>query len=110
MKYIRTKDGIYKVVLVSPLGFVRIDKRDGTYPDVFEKDILKEADTIEELCDKFVAVDIGLFGDHYKEYFSLDQAEEDKSFLYDRLYGAIYIGKELIHVAKKNSKGEFELL
>jgi len=26
------------------------------------------------------------------------------------LYGAIYIGKELIHVAKKNSKGEFELL
>ena len=38
MKYIRTKDGIYKVVLVSPLNFVRIDKRDGTYPDVFEKE------------------------------------------------------------------------
>ena len=50
MKYIKTRDGhIYKVILVSPLGFVRIDKRDGTYPDVFEKDILKQANTIKEL-------------------------------------------------------------
>ena len=49
MKYIRTKDGIYEVVLISPLGFVRIDKKDGSYPDVFEKDIIKQADTIEDL-------------------------------------------------------------
>ena len=49
MKYIRTKDGIYEVVLISPLGFVRIDKKDGSYPDVFDRDIIKQADTIEDL-------------------------------------------------------------
>lgn len=104
MKYIRTKDGIFGVILISPLGFVRIDKRDGTYPDVFEKDIIKQADTIEELCDEFVSV----WDEYHDVWATLNEAvclcsESD-------IYGAIWTDKGLIYVAKMNDKGELELL
>ena len=112
MKYIRTKDGIYKVVLVSPLSFVRIDKRDGTYPDVFEKDIIKQADTIEELCDAFVLFydneetkpDLTYRGGFNDLYFQNELKHSAKC------YGAIWTDKGLIYVAKMNDKGELELL
>lgn len=112
MKYIRTKDGVYKVVLVSPLGFVRIDKRDGTFPDVFEKDIIKQADTIEKLVDRYV-----IFHSNNYSYIkvSLSDAVKKKEWLkklgYDNeIYGAIWTDKGLIYVAKMNEKGELELL
>ena len=104
MKYIRTKDDVYKIILVSPLGFVRIDKRDGTYPDVFEKDILKQADTIEELCDEFIGV--GKANEHDK----LNGSSLKSYCNYVDIYSAIWTDKGLIYVAKMNDKGELELL
>lgn len=123
MKYIRTKDGIFEVILVSPLGFVRIDKRDGTYPDVFEKDTLKQADTIEELCDGFwwenEMYSEPIFIPNY--LIALDKIDawkendkELKSNSFDRItiYGSVYIrGYGWKHVCKVNkNKGELELL
>lgn len=112
MKYIRTKDGIYKMILVSPLGFVRIDKRDGTFPDIFEKDIVKQADNIEELCDEFVV----RYGDGYHDLMQRlkwAEMEEYNARLVGNggtIYGAIWTDKGLIYVAKMNDKGELELL
>ena len=89
MKYIRTKDGI-----ISSLKTVRTS------------DIIKKADTIEELCDEFVDIyenekpDISLLSDII--YF-----ESYKSHI---VYGAIWTDKGLIYVAKMNDEGELELL
>jgi len=109
MKYIRTKDCIYKVVLVSPLGFVRIDKRDGTFPDIFEKDIINQADTIEELCDGLIVED----KNNASLWFvmEMDEFKNEKEHLTGWNYNAfIKTDKGLIYVAKMNDKGELELL
>lgn len=70
--------------------------------------LIKQADTIEELCDAFVYVtDIKRqIVTQYKEqciYFF----EGEKPIAY---YGAIWTEKGLIYVAKMNDKGELELL
>ena len=70
------------------------------------KDIVKQADTIEELCDVFVF--------RVGECVIVDQ-DNDKFFrgnwkCYDTIYGAIWTDKGLIFVAKMNEKGELELL
>lgn len=116
MKYIRTKDGIYKVILVSPLGFVRIDKRDGTYPDVFEKDIIKQADTVEELIDELVIDNPEnwekkpfVANRNFDTFLNKDNAKYQKENNI-KTYGAIWTDKGLIYVAKMNDKGELELL
>lgn len=59
MKYIRTKDGIYEPTawqcdLSGELILVKAYNKFGN-DTVFAKDIVKEADTIEELCDEFVS-------------------------------------------------------
>lgn len=109
MKYVRTKDSVYKVVLVSPLGFVRIDKRDGTYPDVFEKDIIKQTDTIEELIDCYVRV---CQPSTDNEWHNILSNKNDQYLIKNKHidYGAIWTDKGLIYVAKMNDKGELELL
>ena len=105
MKYIRTKDGIAKVKneWEYVVGGINID-------DVFfaDSEILKQADTIEELCDQFVYVTNN--GNHYVKnnheaihYF----IGEERPVSY---YGAIWTDKGLIYVAKMNDKGELELL
>ena len=92
--------------------YLETDGKGGHSMDsIGESEILKQADTIEKLCDEF-----------HIEYFSLDkklsyvrfydfeiakQNNEDN----DEIYGAIHIkGKGLIYVAKMNDKGELELL
>ena len=99
MKYIRTKDG-------------RIVKHPHPNAEIFtfRYEILKTANTIEDLCDEFVAVDIGITKDREKHYKTLEEAKIDKNFLFDRLYGAIWTNKGLIYVAKMNEKGELELI
>ena len=112
MKYIRTEDGVYKVVLVSPLGFVRIDKRDGTYPDVFEKDILKQSDTIEELFDEIVLIENG--NEHnivylQEAYDRIDEYHEQGNYE-PRLIGRIKVGLDKKAVAewKENGQGIYD--
>lgn len=72
---------------------------------IFVGEIDKQADTIEELCDRFVVVEHGL-----DDPFSVD-SETAKTFISKaKVYGAIWTDKGLIYVAKMNDKGELELL
>ena len=113
MKYIRTKDG--KVIdltrydnKTSPVGkafglITLIDKKRICDLEIFEKDIINQADTIEELCDEFVC--------EWNVYpalcLLLKRVPKDKQ---KNIYGAIWTDKGLIYVAKMNDKGELELL
>ena len=73
-------------------------------------DILKQADTIEELCDELVMV-----GCYKLPPFCVphDTTLDEIWGNYDKeatCYGAIWTDKGLIYVAKMNEKGELELL
>lgn len=102
MKYIRTKDGIYEKANQTIYKNEELEYIDG-YELV---KIIKQADTIEELCDEFVSV-YGKYQDHW------DNLEECLRLCWDgpaEIYGAIWTDRGLIYVAKMNEKGELELL
>ena len=103
-KYIRTKDGVYEVE--KKLSYCYLDKNDNEY--LFE-DILSQADTIEELCDEFVFINVGIYKDKVYMFKTLEESKKCND-LYDKCYGAIYTDKGLIYVAKMNYKKGFELL
>ena len=84
-------------------------------------EVIKTADTIEELCDEFVIIrrDDNTFA--LAKYYPNDKtfyvktADEEVSLseclMYGyEIYGAIWTSKGLIYVAKMNEKGELELL
>ena len=57
---------------------------------------------LEEICDYFVAINIGIFGNRTKCYQTPEEAVKDRTFLFDELYGYVN-GKK---VAKYNSHEE----
>lgn len=69
---------------------------------ITEENILKQADTIEELCDAFV------FEETYPSGLKRHIITEDVCV--GTQFGAIWTDKGLIYVAKMNDKGELELL
>ena len=73
--------------------------------------VIKQADTIEELCDCYILVGnnrhIPCNKLSYEYYQTLAMAYELEDFV---VYGAIWTDKGLIYVAKMNDKGELELL
>ena len=76
---------------------------------------IREADTIEELCDEFVVFDKEQPNGkllYYKGFENLKKEfidfEKDKEKVV--VYGAIWTDKGLIYVAKMNDKGELELI
>ena len=103
MKYIRTKDGIYEVVDTYEVSYVIGYTEDGFEKKVYKEDIIKQADTIEELCDKFVVID-----KETKEVMNIvafwEYAKHWVSWKYN-IYGAIWTDKGLIFVAKMNEDG-----
>lgn len=143
-KFIRIKDGIivdttkYKHIVERTFRdkVVAIDlnhwgQDNDKYPTWIEvEDIIKQSDSIEELCDEFVLIQKVNNENHYT---ILIPNEEDKGkelkYAYvrnaknnwycsvidyikakDIIYGAIWTDKGLIYVAKMNDKGELELL
>ena len=104
MKYIRTKDEVYDSEKDNDK--YRLDL-------VFEK-ILKQADTIEELCDEFVIKHITSPKPYVADKYQKTQILKDrqKTFEYGvkEIKGAIYTDKGLIYVAKMNDKGELVLI
>ena len=113
MKYIRTKWSIFEVVEETDLVY-RV-KAKWTPTHIYSKskcqtEVIKQADTIEELCDEFVYVkrDINTI------FCDLPKAEKklykSKKSYWEIIYGAIWTDKGLIYVAKMNEKGELELL
>ena len=105
------------------IGGVFEEKSDGLYFSCFGRsekigNIVKKADTIEELCDEFV-LEHPLFASNCKTlYHSLEKAKngikkhnDDAHKMFDFIiYGAIWTNKGLIYVAKMNDKGELERL
>lgn len=113
MKYIRTKDKLLiapelydngGVVLCSdpPKYETRNAKNEWGCVEVSE--VIKQADTIEELCDEFVRVSKSIHD------FLVSDDIPTKKFDDTEIYGAIWSDKGLIYVAKLNDKGELELL
>lgn len=117
-KYVRTKSGVYKTVHTFPNGDYLINKIlcDGLPDTLRKKDIVNEADKIEDLCDKIVAFDT--HGDspavlsRFLGSFDLKNWIEDSKRQNGRyiFYGAIWTDEGLIYVAKMNAKGELELI
>ena len=114
MKYIRTKDAIYKVRKPALDEYLW---EDSTYvyghEHIKNSEIIKQADTIKELCDRFIVIN-GRKHIHYTKkdfdakshrYLCLDIKENKK-----QCYGAVWCEWGLKYVAKLNEKGELELL
>jgi len=77
-----------------------------------EKDILKQSDTIEKLCDEFV-IENNYYGQvSQSRYYDYEVAKQNLDIASnDVIYGAIRVaGKGLIYVAKMNEDGNLELL
>ena len=114
MKYIRTKDGIYKIIneeecFYECKGNIFISK------DIFHhKD--KIADTIEELCDEFKVIKYGAYGKlnpHSLNDFKI--LKQHNNYPNAQIFGYImWLDENNILqtkvVAKMNDKGELELL
>lgn len=123
MSFIRTKDGIYEVVgfdneCIIPSKLVKV-KTNGRerITHCCDTDIIKQADTIEELCDEFVQMYINIPSINPIVLTYDEDVEETKRQFLDKnhkpkfnIYGAIWTDKGLIYVAKLNDKGEMELL
>ena len=109
MKYIRTESDIYNIddlyVCEELTGKPYATKKSGLC--IYKDSIIKQADTIEELCDEFVVID-----KTWEEplYIVLDTKDDIETYLPSEIYGAIWTDKGLIYVAKMNDKGELELL
>lgn len=93
--------------------YLECDNKGGHSCDfIEEKDIVKQADTKEELCDEFVI--------HRKEHNYNFVWNEDRNiglnyfcFLPEKydVYGAVWVdGKGLIYVAKMNDEGKLVLI
>ena len=98
--YIRTKDGRI-------LDFDKLNEVSKLSIDT-EEEPIREADTIEELCDRFVVME-----KETKEVISIVSfLEYAKLWSYCKynIYGAIWTDKGLIYVAKMNDKGDLVLI
>ena len=109
MKYIRTKDGriIYCIKLIKQAKKQVLQNEEDLG---WKRRVIKQADTIEELCDE----KIGTFKDGSKPYIykqtSWGDLAKDWTQYHNNVYGAIWTDKGLIYVAKMNEKGELELI
>lgn len=108
MRYIRTKDGLYETITTDCGWEIPVyANNDFGEKYIQEDNVVKQADTIEELCDKFVAVDKENYHWIDNSFRFLKSCVND---IGDKIYGAIWADKGLIYVAKMNDKGELELL
>lgn len=101
--YIRTKDGRI-------LDFDKLNEVSKLSIDMAEEPI-REAKTIEELCDEFV-----LHNDNTTKLWLYEPYDLINEYLREginhryTIYGAIWTDKGLIYVAKMNESGELELI
>lgn len=117
MKYIRTKDGRISYLDTEPyedeVYYVVITNK-GRMKCYRPDEVIKQANSIEELCDEFVIFNPNLNPKYQKQHFTVkvawekflnaDSAKYQKEFDID-LYGAVWTDKGLIYVAKMNNDG-----
>ena len=109
--YIRTKDGVYEVKVNKYHELVYC--KDNQI--VLSCNIIKQSETIEELCDLFVDEETKTIFHKHNGYvinwktnmvYSLKALSES----YHSVKGAIWTSKGLIYVAKMNESGCLELI
>lgn len=114
MKYIKTKAGeIYDIddlYICDDLNDKPYGVKDSGWL-IYKESIIRQADTIEELCDEFIVVSDNC----EKPIISALPFNELQLYAKGRTkyaicYGAIWTSKGLIYVAKMNEKGELCLL
>lgn len=107
MKYIRTKAGeIYDIddlYICDELNDKPYGVKNSSWV-IYKESIIKQANTIKELCDEFVYVD-----EEIKQFLVSDDLDIYKAKQL-KVFGAIWTDKGLIYVAKMNQNGELELL
>ena len=118
--YIRTKDGVYdtsKGLYTSSIKMWAIDA-----VTIYDDQIIRKSENLEELCDEFVGLVKSKSNDFVIMRVMAHSLKELKESLktelngkiyqshYDIVYGAIWCSKGLIYVAKMNDKGELELI
>ena len=123
------REGVVGILADEEITDYEIITSKGTLTYRREDEVIKTADTIEELCDEFVGV-MNEDGSHIwynDEYCGMDTTEYleiEESFykkilwntvkrnvcLGETIYGAIWTDKGLIYVAKMNESGCLELI
>lgn len=110
--YIRTKDGVYdtsKGLYTPSIKMYAIGIK-----TIYEDDIIKQSESLEELCDMFIDEETKTIFHKHNGYvinwktnmvYSLKALSES----YHSVKGAIWTDKGLIYVAKMNENGEMEL-
>lgn len=114
--YIRTKDGRIAEVKENMTikrcseNVLRLVYKDNRSICVLSgnDDIVKQADTIEELCDRFVVIDKET--KEVRNIVSFLAYAKLWSYCKYNIYGAIWTSKGLIYVAKMNDKGDLLLI
>jgi hypothetical protein len=115
-EYVRTKTGIYKVLYREsmPIGFmyhIEINPRTGSWKKITDKSVIKEADNIKELCDRFIVyvedLDIYSIFDYYDEAESYFNALVEHPCI---LHGVLETDKGLIYAAKLNDERDLKQL
>ena len=106
MRYIRTKET--DCCIIDTIKYKEITGEECFIP---KNEIVKEADTIEKLCDEFV-VESYICGNPIISALPFKELQlyAKSRMQYSICYGAIWTDKGLIYVAKMNDKGELELL
>lgn len=113
MSYIRTKDGIYKLIKIRKNEY-RMLNADGTvHLAHYESEDYKIADTIEELCTGYALLEQN--GKLYNIFLKCnDWTSEEVSQIADIknliLVGFVEIENGIKYVAKMNSEGELKLI
>lgn len=111
-KFIRTENRIYQVeseYLDNEGKWVGYNIVENDMAIILRDQVIKKADTIEELIDNYVFIEKGEMPvdlDKDTIIFNKGLYIEDGTII----YGAIWTDKGLIYVAKMNEKGELELI
>lgn len=104
----KNEKGEYDVQIVDYVDEETYGGRTGRLYLIPPKSVIKQSDSIEELCDEFV-----FFDKDNKPHYKSQEGEIwwlGASLYTETLKGAIFTDKGLIYVAKMNEKGELELL
>ena len=97
-KYIRTNNQIIETIKLKELTSEK-------YVNDCIQSGFATSDKIEDLCDEFIMINNSCFTKpQIIDVTTLDMYKGET------IYGAIWVDKGLIYVAKMNEKGEFELL
>ena len=109
--YIRTRCGVYEVK-EDCAGFYEVLFEKVILKPITKDSVIKEADSIDELCDCFV---IEWLPTNHKDIFTIDKYSKGvvKSCIGNKdtkVYGAIWTNEGLIYAAELNEEGVWKQL